>query len=146
MKENKQTVDFRKEAEESWSVLEQIAREGARKMLQQALENKVSEYLEAHKDDRDENGPQKVVKNGNTPERELNSGIGPVRIRQPRVDDRKTRGNADTKQFTSAILPRYLRRMPSVDNLIPVLYLKGVFTGDFRTALAAILGEGSLGN
>ncbi len=73
--------------------------------------------------------------------------MGPISIRQPRVDDRQIRKNDETERFSSKILPRYMRRVPSIDNLIPVLYLKGVSTGDFSEALVAvgILGEGGRG-
>jgi len=146
MKESTLELSFRPaEVEESWSVLEQIARKGAREMLQQALENEVSEYLETHKDLRDEKGHRIVVRNGHMPQRELVSGLGPVSVRQPRIDDRKLREEADTEQFSSAILPRYLRRVPSVDNVIPTLYLKGISSGSFQTALSSILGEGAVG-
>ena len=85
-----------------------------------------------------------VVRNGHLPERELVTGIGPIPIRQPRVDDRQLAAQGEPR-FSSAILPRYLRRAPSVDRLIPVLYLKGVSTGDFSKALEAILGEQAAG-
>ena len=81
-----------------------------------------------------------AVRNGYMPERPLVTGIGPIPIRQPRVDDRQLAKEGESR-FSSAILPRYARRAPSVDNLIPVLYLKGVSSGDFSQALAAILGE-----
>ena len=85
MDKSTQEITFRTEVEESWSVLERIARKGARRKLQQALENEVSEYLEAHEEARDENGWRMSVRNGYLPERELVSGLGPVPIRQPRV-------------------------------------------------------------
>ena len=116
MKQYTQEKDFCPEKSETWSVLEQLAREGARKMLQQALELEVEEYIKAHTQDRDSLGKQTVVRNGYHPSRSIVSGIGPIPIRQPRVDDRK-----QSTRFTSAILPKYLRRMPSVDNLIPYL-------------------------
>ena len=125
---------------ETWCVLEQIAREGARKMLQQALELEVEEYIQAHTQDRESSRRRTVVRNGYHPRRSIISGIGPLPIRQPRVDDWKKQ-----KRFTSMILPRYLRRIPSVDNLIPFLYLKGISTNDFSKALSAILGEGVKG-
>ncbi len=118
------------------SVLEEIIREGARKLLQQAIENEVTEYLERFSWQRDERGRRLVVRNGSLPARELVSGIGPLRIRQPRVRNRR-----EGEVFSSNILPRYMRRVPSIDNLIPVLYLKGISTGDFTRALEAILGE-----
>jgi transposase-like protein len=97
------------------------------------------DYIQFHKDRRDENGQRLVVRNGHLPEREISSGIGPIKVRQPRVRHR------DGGRFTSAILPRFMRRTPSVDALIPVLYLKGISTGDFTEALAAILGEKASG-
>ena len=140
MKQYTQERDFCTEKRETWSLLEQIAQEGAQKMLQQALEMEVEEYLKAHAQDRDSLGRKTVVRNGYHPIRSIVSGIGPLPIRQPRVDDRK-----ESQRFSSTILPRYLRRMPSVNNLIPFLYLKGISTNDFPQALSAILGEGVKG-
>jgi putative transposase len=131
--------------EETWSVLEALAREGARKLLQQALENEVAEYIEAHAAKRDENGHRLVVRNGTMPERSILTGIGPMQIQQPRVDDRKQKEQEGADRFSSQILPRYLRRVPSVDNLIPVLYLKGISSKEFMKALSPILGEGAKG-
>ena len=122
------------------SILEEIIREGARKLLQQAIENEVAEYLERFLGQTDGQGRRLVVRNGSLPARELVSGIGPLRIRQPRVRDRR-----EGEVFSSNILPRYMRRVPSVDNLIPVLYLKGISTGDFTKALEAILGQNAPG-
>jgi transposase-like protein len=119
--------------------LEQLLQEGARKLLQAAIENEVIDYIQFHKDRRDEKGQRLVVRNGHLPEREVVSGVGPIRVRQPRVRHR------DESRFSSAILPKYMRRAPSVDALIPALYLKGISTGDFSEALAAILGEGASG-
>lgn len=140
MRKYTQEKDFCPEKSETWSVLEQLAREGARKMLQQALELEVEEYIEAHAKDTNSSGRRSVMRNGYHPRRSIISGIGPIPIRQPRVDDRK-----QPQRFSSTILPKYLRRMPSVNNLIPFLYLKGISTNDFSTALSAILGEGVKG-
>ena len=130
----------KEEPESSWSVLEQIARKGARKVLQIALENEVEEYIQKHSHLTDSDGKRVVVKNGHMPQRNITTGMGPLTVTQPRVDDRGLK-----KRFTSNILPRYLRRIPSVDNLIPVLYLKGISTNDFATALESILGKGASG-
>jgi transposase-like protein len=130
---------------ESWSVLEALGREGARKLLQQALENEVAEYVEAHAAKRDECGYRRVVRNGSMPERTLLTGMGPISVRQPRVDDRGLKGEEGAERFCSRILPRYLRRVPSVANLLPVLYLKGVSSQQFMSALDSILGEGVKG-
>ncbi len=122
------------------SVLEEVLREGARKMLLKAINNEVVEYVDGHADLRDERGRRLVVRNGYLPERELVTGLGPVRIRQPRVNDRRL-----SSRFTSMILPPFMRRVPSIDALIPCLYLKGISTGDFSEALEAILGPQAAG-
>ena len=140
MKQYTQEKDFCTEKSETWSVLEQLAREGARKMLQQALELEIEEYIQAHTQDTDSLGRKTIVRNGYHPKRSITSGIGPLPIRQPRVDDRK-----ESARFNSTILPKYLRRMPSINNLIPYLYLKDISTNDFSQALTAILGEGVKG-
>src|SRR5208283_196325 len=127
-------------AEQNRSPLEEIIREGARKVLQAAIEHEVGAYIDMFKELRDEMGKRMVVRHGFLPERDLLTGIGPVRVKQPRVRDKRA-GIA----FTSAILPRYMRRVPSLDNLIPTLYLKGISTGDFTGALEAILGENAKG-
>jgi transposase-like protein len=122
------------------SLLEEIIREGARKVLQAAIEHEVGVYIDMFKDLKDKEGKRMVVRHGFLPERSLLTGIGPLSIRQPRVRDKR-----DNTSFTSAILPRYMRRIPSLDNLIPTLYLKGISTGDFTEALEAILGENAKG-
>jgi putative transposase len=142
MEKCSQKPQFIKE-EITWSVLEQVARDGARKMLQLALENEVEEFIAKHSHLTDDNGNKTITRNGYMPERDILTGIGPLEIKQPRVDDRVL-GHSH-KRFTSNILPRYLRRIPSIDNLIPVLYLKGISTNDFPAALSAILGDGAAG-
>lgn len=127
-------------AEESRDALEAICREGAREMLAQALQNEVSEYLQQHCEARDENGHRLVVRNGYLPHRELCTGLGPVPIKQPRVHDRRP-----GCKFSSQILPPFARRCASVNTVIPVLYLKGLSTGDFSEALAALLGPDAPG-
>ena len=126
------------------SVLEELAREGARQLLAQALEVEVAQFLEKHRNKINDEGRRQVVRNGYMPARDLVTGIGPIKIQQPRLDDRVL-SEAGEQRFSSEILPRYLRRMPSVDNLIPILYLKGVSTGDMSEALASILGSDAAG-
>ena len=139
MRENK-VISLEKRAEDAEKpFFEQLLQEGARKLLQAAIENEIIEYIQFHQDRRDEDGQRLVVRNGHLPEREIVSGVGPIKVRQPRVRHR------DGGQFSSAILPKYMRRTPSVDALIPALYLKGISTGDFSEALAAILGEQASG-
>lgn len=122
--------------------MEELARRGARQLLAQAMEAEVAEHIEKHRNLTDEEDRRLVVRNGHLPERELVTGIGPLRVRQPRIDDRAL---DDDQRFSSQILPRYLRRVPSVDNLIPILYLKGISTGDMSEALESILGSGAAG-
>jgi transposase-like protein len=126
--------------EDTRSVLDEIVREGARHMLQRAIEAEVAAYIEAHQHLRDAAGHRLVVRNGHQAERHVLTGAGPLPVKKPRVHDRRA-----GHRFTSRILPRYLRRSPSIDALIPVLYLKGVSTGDFTEALTALLGEGAAG-
>jgi len=124
------------------SALEEILHKGAQKMLQVAIEIEVQQYIEKHQEELDEHGHRIVVRNGYLPERELLTGMGPVKVKQPRIDDRKLRKkNEGTEGFSSSILPKYLRKIPSIDNLIPALYLKGISTNDFPQALSAILGK-----
>ena len=119
--------------------LDEVLREGAHRMLREAIDAEVAEYVDRHRSEVDEEtGHRLVVRNGALPEREILSSLGPMRIQQPRVRDRRA-----GRKFTSAILPPYLRRAPSLEALIPTLYLKGVSTNDFPEALAAILGEGA---
>lgn len=127
----------------SGSVLEQILRDGARKMLAEAIEAEVNEYLQARSHLTDDTGRQQVVRNGHMPERQITTPLGDVNVQQPRVRDR--RGPEEAEKFTSAILPPYLRKTQSVEELIPWLYLRGVSTGDFTEALRALLGPQAKG-
>ena len=114
---NDEPIDEKKQVEESpKSVLEQIIHEGARRLLQAAIENEVAEYVERFKEMKNEKGHRMVVKNGSSPERTLVTGVGPLTIRQPRIHDRR-----EGESFTSAILPRYMRRVPTIDKLLPDL-------------------------
>lgn len=121
-------------------MLDELVQEGARAMLQQAIEAEVASYIEAYQHLRDERGQRLVVRNGYQPERSIQTGAGPLTVKKPRVHDRRT-----GERFTSALLPPYMRRSPSIEALIPILYLKGISTGDFTEALSAILGEGARG-
>ena len=127
----------------SRDVLTDLLRDGARRMLAQAIEAEVAAYLDSRAHWRDEAGRQQVVRNGYLPQRILLTGIGPVEVQQPRVQDR--RPPEQREKFRSAILPPYLRKTKSIEELVPWLYLKGVSTGDFAEALAAILGPQAKG-
>lgn len=122
--------------------LTDVLRQGARKLLAQAIEAEVENFLSQHRDLRDEKGRVRLVRNGHLPEREVQTGIGAVRVKAPRVHDR---AKDEKIRFSSSILPRYLRRSASLEELIPWLYLKGVSTGDFQEALSALLGGNAAG-
>ncbi len=135
MRENT-IVTFRNPSDFQEDPLTEVLRTGARKLLSQAVEAEVTGFLETHAALVDDAGHRRVVRNGYLPERAIQTGIGEVRVRQPRVRDR---GNGAIR-FTPTILPRYLRRTRSLEDLLPWLYLKGISTGDFSQALAALLG------
>jgi putative transposase len=117
------------------ATLEQIAREGARRALQKAIEDEVADYLNAHRQCLDDGGRRMVVRNGHKPPRTILSGLGPIEVKQPRVDDRRVDENGVRFRFTSKILPPYLRKTQSIEDLIPWLYLKGISTGEMSDAL-----------
>jgi len=140
-------------------VLTVILRDGAQQLLGRAIEAEVAAYIDAHATRRDEHGHRLVVRNGHKDEREIQTGVGAVTVRQPRVHDRRMAGRGagpgsgeaveasgpPIERFTSKILPPYLRRTRSIEELIPWLYLKGISTGDFSEALAALLGPDAPG-
>jgi putative transposase len=121
-----------------------VLREGARRMLLQAIEAEVEAFLAAHADLADTQGRRRVVRNGHAPERQIQTGIGPIEVRRPRVRDRAA-DDGEPIRFTSAILPAYLRRARNIEELLPWLYLKGVSTGQFEEALVALLGPAAPG-
>jgi putative transposase len=116
--------------------LDEIAREGARRMLIAALEAEVAEYIERYAEERDEDGYRLVVRNGLARARQVTMGCGTVEIAAPRVHDRRTES-----RFTSQILPPSMRKSPAVAEVLPLLYLRGLSTGDFQEALPVLLGE-----
>jgi len=124
-------------------VLTDVLRQGAQQLLAQAIEAEVADWIDRHQDCRDAAGRRQVVRNGHLPQRTITTGVGPVTVKQPRVHDRRVAG--EREKFASAILPPYLRKTKSVEELIPWLYLKGVSTGDFSEALAALLGPDAKG-
>ena len=139
MEENT-VVAFRNPSNFQDDPLTEVLRAGARELLAQAVEAEVAEFLEGHATLVDDRGRRRIVRNGHLPERLIQTGIGPVDVRQPRVRDRRAGEGAGAIRFTSAILPRYLRRTKSLEDLLPWLYLRGISSGDFSEALAALLG------
>jgi transposase-like protein len=126
------------------SDLDEIAREGARRMLAQALEAEVADYIARHQE-RDENGRAQVVRNGRARPRKVTLGSGTIEVRAPRVDDRRQAEDGSLRCFRSQILPPYMRRSPKVAEVLPILYLRGLSTGDFKEALGTLLGEDASG-
>lgn len=120
-----------------------IIRDGARKLIEQAIRAELTALMAAFSEEKLENGRSRLVRHGHLPEREVMTGIGPVPVKVPRVRDRKP--GEDKISFTPSIRPRYLRKATSVAELLPWLYLKGISTGDFTEALAALLGPKAAG-
>jgi putative transposase len=127
----------------SADALTDILRQGAQQLLAQAIAAEVGDWIDRRQHCRDAQGHRQVVRNGFLPERTITTGVGAVAVKQPRVHDRRPEG--EREKFSSAILPPYLRKTKSIEELIPWLYLKGVSTGDFSEALAAILGPDAKG-
>lgn len=125
----------------SRSYLDELVRRGARRMLVEALEEEVDDYVENHRDITDEEGNRKVLKNGTSHhERTLQTGAGEIKLKAPRVDDQRA-----GEQFKSKILPPYMRKSPGIEELVPALYLHGVSTNDMSDALEALLGPNAGG-
>ena len=121
------------------ATLDELAREGAQRMIAAALQLEVADYLARHAGARDAAGHALVVRNGTTRPRTVTTGVGPLRLAAPRVNDRREVAGVRQK-FTSAILPPYVRRSPRLESVLPLLYLHGLSSGDFREALPALLG------
>ena len=130
-----------REAGEQLFELDEIARAGARRMLMAALATEAAAYVERHRDERDDEGRALVVHNGRSQGRKLTLGTGTVELKAPRVNDRRRDEQGQRQRFTSRILPPYMRRSPKVAEVLPILYLRGLSTGDFRPALEGLLGE-----
>jgi putative transposase len=124
--------------------ISEILRQGARSLITQALEIEIEIFINQYKDLRDQMGLQRIVRNGYLPERQIQTGIGPVSVKAPRIRDRHPSASKRIP-YSSTILPPYLRKTRSMEQLLPWLYLKGVSTGDFGDALAALVGKDAPG-
>jgi len=120
-----------------------VLREGARRLLAEAIEAEAEDFLRSMREERLADGRSRFVRHGHGPERKIQTGIGAVPVERVKVRDRAAAdgSGAERIRFTSAILPKWARRTPSLDALLPVLYLRGVSTGDFQEALTALLGR-----
>ena len=140
------TLPVGESSEEIRVTLDELAREGARRMIAAALEAEVDAYVESFVDEFDEDGHRLVVRNGRGKERRVTVGSGTLAIRAPRVNDQRVDEETGERQrFSSKILPRYARRSPKVTDGLPVLYLHGLSSGDFGPALRELLGEDASG-
>ena len=124
-------------------VLTEVLRSGAQRLLTEAIEAEVAQWIESRSQLTDEAGHRQVVRNGRMPKRTILTGLGPMEVEQPRVLDRRPKDEAEP--FSSKVLPPYLRKTRSLEELIPWLYLKGISTGDFSEALAALVGPQAKG-
>jgi putative transposase len=139
MKTDTTVVSFQ-HADEIDDPLTSILRDGARRLLAQAVEAEADAFL-AMQNERLADGRSRLVRHGHSPERTIQTGIGPVAVRRAKLRDRGAEANRDRITFTSAIIPKWARRTKRLDALLPVLYLRGISTGDFQEALAALLGK-----
>lgn len=130
--------------QESRDALTEVLRVGARQLLAEAVEAEVGSFLAEYQQERDEAGRRRLVRNGYLPEREIQTGLGGVPVKVPRVRDR-TAADGEGLRFHSKLVPPYLRRAKSVEELLPWLYLRGISTGDFSEALGALLGPDAPG-
>ena len=122
-----------------------VLRQGARKLLTEALEAEIENFLSHYADLKDEQGHKRITRNGYLPERDIQTGIGPVPVKVPRARDHRPDHEPGPIRFNSSLIPPYLRKTRSMEELIPWLYLKGISTGDFSEALAALVGKDAPG-
>jgi transposase-like protein len=134
-------VELKKPGEISEDPLTELLRSGARQLIAEAVEAELQEFLAQFANYRTQQGHRQVVRNGYLPERNIQTGLGPVRVKVPKVRDKSGQGI----KFNSTLLPPYLRKTKSVEELLPWLYLKGISTGDFQDALQALLGPDAQG-
>jgi transposase-like protein len=133
------------EKNEAVVTLDDLARLGAQQMLRSALEVEVAAYIERHQDELDSGGHRLVVRNGQARPRKVTCGAGTLEVSAPRINDKRVDESGDRQRFTSRILPPYMRRSPKVSEVLPILYLRGLSTGDFQEALPVLLGEDASG-
>jgi putative transposase len=138
-------IDFVKPSDFSPDPLTDVLRAGARELLASAVRAEVSEFIAGYADLLDDEGRQRLVRHGFLPERDMMTGIGKVPVQVPRVRDRGANEDGSKIRFRSSLVPPYLCKAKSVEELLPWLYLKGISTGDFSEALAALLGPDAEG-
>ena len=142
----KDTVVSIDQPETTRDALTEVLREGAQKLIAEAVQSELEELLKQYEDHQDEQGRQRLVRNGYLPPREVQTGIGGIPVRIPRVRDRGSgEESEEIIRFRSSLVPPYLRSSKSLEELLPLLYLKGISTGDFSDALSALLGRDAPG-
>jgi len=134
-------IELKKPEEFCKDPLTELLRNGARQLISDAVEAELQDLLNQHGEFRNTKGHLQIVRNGYLPEREIQTGIGLVKVKVPKIRDKSSQGI----KFNSALLPPYLRKTRSVEEVLPWLYLKGISTGDFQEALQALLGSGAKG-
>jgi len=142
---NTNVIELNRQAKSFDDPLTELIRNGARKILMEALETEIELFLEQFKELKTDAGKQRVIRNGYLPERKIMTGIGEVEVKVPRSRDQMRQSVAEPIQFSSSILPPYLRKTKSLEELIPWLYLKGISAGDLSEALTALIGENAKG-
>lgn len=125
--------------------LTEILRQGAQKMILEAVEAEIEVFLKRHADEKLEDGRQRVVRHGHLPERKIMTALGPMAVEVPRARDRLEKKGRERIQYSSELLPPYVRRTKSIDMAIPYLYLKGISSGDFQTVLPMLFGKECIG-
>ena len=130
-----------RQSDEIIDPLTDVLRSGARRLLAQAVEMEADDFIATMKELKLADGRDRIVRHGHGPERSIQTGIGPVPVRRVKIRDRGANGEAERVRFASSILPKWARRTRSLDALLPVLYLRGVSTGDFQEALSALVGK-----
>lgn len=140
MNKNK-IISLKKPGEFSEDPLTELLRHGARQLIADAVEAELQDLLQQYADVKNDRGHRQVVRNGYLPEREIQTGIGPVKVKVPKIRDKSGQGI----KFNSTLLPPYLRKTRSIEEVLPWLYLKGISTGDFQEALQALLGSEAKG-
>jgi len=138
---NNNVLELRKLPETAEDALICVLRRGAQELLTRAIEEEAKIFLESYERLIGENGLKQIVRNGYLPERSIQTGIGPISVKVPRVRDRSASGI----RYTSGLIPPYLRRTKNLEELLPVLYLKGISTGDFEEALTSLVGREAIG-
>lgn len=144
MKENK-VIELNTPEETGKDILTEIIRKGAQKILKEALEIEIEAFIDEYRELRTNKGHHRIVRNGYLPEREIVTGVGKVTVKAPRLRDKESQSCDEEIRFSSNILPPYLRKTKSLEELIPWLYLKGISAGDFSEALSALVGKNAKG-